>query len=177
MREMGWIASVAFSCSDIVELIPSDCWDTCCQSYQSKWTMWFVCQIGRGKTMISLPWGQGQWAWFSHLGQTDSSTHGVSESPPSWRQHLNEDSDEEENEDNQTSNMCGRVEAAAHHQTLTLFKSSRILSYWMSFHTCWSTPDEFAYLKFSRIFSKTFGWNVRQQEREWIKMKLHEWWE
>ena len=28
-------------------------------------------------------------------------------------------------------------------------------------HTCWSTPEEFAYLKFSRIFSKTFRQDIR----------------
>ena len=33
----------------------------------------------------------------------------------------------------------------------------------IQFHTCWSIPDELAYLKFSRIFSKTFGWNIKQE--------------
>ena len=37
----------------------------------------------------------------------------------------------------------------------------------IQFHTCWSIPDELAYLKFSRIFSKTFGWNITQPEK-WL---------
>ena len=108
--------------------------------------------------MMLLPWGQGQLAWFWYLGQTHSSTHEALESSPCRSKHKIYD----DGAINRTTSVWspGSVHHPLHHHHRQKQSLKAI-----QFHTCWSIPDELAYLKFSRIFSKTFGGNITQSEK------------